>query len=179
MDTSQEKIKNRSDLESILRVNHAGEFSAVKIYEGQLKVLCESSIEKELRHILDQETKHRDLFEAELKKRNIHPTLFQPIWGKISYGLGVGSALLGKKAAMACTVAVEEVIEEHYKDQLDSFSKEPPSDVKTLIHKCYQEEVEHKDTALEHEVSDSKKHEALSKVVKVGCRAAIWLSKRL
>jgi ubiquinone biosynthesis monooxygenase Coq7 len=179
MDSSQEKIKDNSDLESILRVNHAGEFSAVKIYEGQLKVLSESTIAPELRHMLDQESEHRNLFEAELKKRNIHPTLFQPLWGKISYGLGVGSSLLGKKAAMACTVAVEEVIEEHYKDQLDSLSKESPNDVKTLIHTCYQEEIEHKNIGIEYGVSDMKGYKSFSKVIKVGCRAAIWLSKRL
>src|SRR5271156_2811283 len=134
----------KKTIEAMIRVNHAGEYGALRIYEGQLKELKNSSITADLEHMLTQEKAHLKAFEAELKKHELPPTLLQPLWDKVGFVLGVGSALLGKKAAMACTVAVEEVIDEHYASQLRMLETEPAhNSLHTLIAQCHAEELEH------------------------------------
>ncbi len=159
----------------MIRVNHAGESAAVQIYEGQLRILGESSIAPTLRYMLTQEKKHLNRFESERMQRNIAPTAFQPLWHKASYALGMASALLGKEAAMACTVAVEEVIDEHYAAQLRALTESPEENLKKLIHTCHQEELEHKDEA---QSLGGPKHAIFKQIIKTGCRLAIYLSER-
>lgn len=179
MEKPENKIETSPLLTSFLRVNHAGERAAVKIYEGQLKVLGESRSALALQHMLDQESQHYNHFNKELKKRQIHPTLLQPLWDHAAYGLGIASALLGPQAAMACTVAVEEVIEQHYAKQLKNLPEDTSDEIHKLIETCREEEIAHKDTALSHDANDMKGYKTLTKTVKAGCRLAIWLSERL
>lgn len=179
MDTAQKEIETSPALQSLLRVNHAGEWAAVKIYEGQLRVLKDSPSASILRHMLDQESKHYKKFDTALYQHNIHPTLLQPFWERAAYGLGVVSALLGTKAAMACTVAVEEVIEDHYTHQLNHLPSDTPPQIQNLITECYQEEVAHKEIGNNHHAQDMKGYKAFTGAIKAGCRLAIWLSKRV
>lgn len=179
MDSCEKEMKFSADLESLLRVNHAGEWAAVQIYQGQLRVLGDSKTAPHLCHMLQQESKHHHLFENELKKRNIHSTLFEPFWEKTAYSLGVFSALLGTKAAMACTVAVEEIIEEHYSQQLCDLPSDIPEEIHASISQFYQEEVEHKNIGISCSAQEMKGYKSFTKVIKAGCRLAIWLSKRL
>ena len=179
METSEKEIETSPALQSLLRVNHAGEWAAVKIYQGQLRVLKDSGPANTLHHILAQEFKHYEKFDAALRERRIQPTLLQPIWERAAYGLGVVSALLGTKAAMACTVAVEEVIEKHYAQQLNHLPSDTSPDVRNLVSDCYAEEIEHKDIGALHHAHEMKGYKAFTGTIKAGCRLAIWLSKRL
>jgi ubiquinone biosynthesis monooxygenase Coq7 len=168
-------MNKKIDTNSIIRVNHAGESAAVRIYEGQLRVLGESSVAPTLYHMLYQEQTHLEKFEAERIRRNIALTSFHPLWHRASYALGMASALFGKEAAMACTVAVEEVIDEHYAAQLVALKESPEEDLKNLIHTCHQEELEHKEEA---EDLGNIGYSAFKKIIKTGCRLAIYLSER-
>lgn len=178
MEKYDKKIETSRKLASFLRVNHAGERAAVKIYEGQLKVLGDSRSSAALKHMLDQEIRHYNDFDKELKKRTIHPTLFEPVWDKAAYGLGIISALLGSKASMACTVAVEEVIERHYADQLQNLPEDTSDEIQKLIFTCREEEINHRETGLSYNAEDMKGYKTFTKTVKAGCRLAIWLSER-
>lgn len=168
-------MKKKLDTSSIIRVNHAGESAAVRIYEGQLRVLEDSSLALTLQHMLTQEKRHLEKFELERNQRAIAPTVFQPLWHKASYALGVASALLGKEAALACTVAVEEAIDEHYTAQISSLKESSEEELKALIHTCHQEELEHKEEA---ESLGDPRYSSLKKVIKTGCKLAIYLSER-
>ncbi len=170
----------KKTIEAMIRVNHAGEYGALRIYEGQLKVLKNSSIASELKHMLAQEKAHLEAFEEELKNHELPPTALQPLWDKAGFIIGVGSALLGKKAAMACTVAVEEVIDDHYCNQLAILESHPAhKKLQQLIAQCHQEELEHRNIGLQKGAGEGKNYQAFSFAVKTACRAAIWLSKRL
>ncbi len=179
METFKKELTTSSSLTSFLRVNYAGELAAVKIYQGQLRVLKESKEAPTLQRMLCQETQHYEKFNAELQKRDIPPSLLQPVWEKAAYGLGVISALLGTKAAMACTVAVEEVIEDHYAQQLDNLPPDTPSDLRDLIAECYEQEIEHKNIGTQYHPKEMKGYKSLTTAIKVGCHLAIWLSKRI
>ncbi|MAP25038.1 MAG: demethoxyubiquinone hydroxylase family protein [Rickettsiales bacterium] len=167
-------------LHRMLRVNQAGEHGAVRIYAGQKAVLGDSSIGAELDHMAIQEQEHKQLFDSLLVHHKIRPTVLSPIWHGAGYALGFATALMGKKAAMACTVAVEEVIEKHYQDQLDTLQKTPniPEEIVSTIRKCQAEEIEHKDLAIEQEAKSFKGYKPLSFAIKTGAKAAIWLSER-
>lgn len=169
---------NREQIEKIIRVNHAGEFGAKRIYEGQLAFLKNKEAQKNIQHMKEQELEHLQYFENELVKRKIRPTALTPIWNVAGYALGAATALMGEKAAYACTVAVEEVIEEHYQSQLDSLSAED-AELKTAIEKFKAEETEHKDTSLKNDAENFVGYEILSTAIKAGSRAAIWLSSRV
>lgn len=167
-------------LAAILRVNHAGEVGAVRIYEGQRAVLGDSSVGQTLHHMQEQETVHRDIFHKLLTQHQVKPTVFNPLWTVLAYGMGYGSALLGKKAAMACTVAVEEVIEDHYQDQLHTLERESDHQyVKEAIQKCLAEEIEHRDIGLAHQAKDLPFYPLFSAAIKGASKTAIWLSKKL
>ena len=167
-------------LHSMLRVNQAGEFGAIRIYKGQQDVLGDSSIGPTLTHMYDQEKQHKDLFDALLVKHQVRPTALSPLWHITGYLLGYGSALLGKKAAMACTVAVEEVIDAHYQEQLDTLSiYEAPQDIKDTIEKCHVEECEHRDIGLQHGAQSLPAYLLFSTAIKGAAKLAIWLSKRI
>lgn len=165
-------------LERIVRVDHAGEFGAVRIYEGQLAVLKNSPEAEKIRHMKEQEEVHRRKFEELIVERRVRPTLLTPFWHVAGYALGAGTAMLGPEAAMACTEAVEEVIDEHYQSQLDQLD-DSESELKEVIEKFRQEEVEHRDIAREEGAADAPGYELLTSGVKAASKMAIWLSSRI
>ncbi len=167
-------------IEQIIRVNHAGEFGAKRIYEGQLAVLGKGPAGETIRHMKEQELRHLEYFEKELSSRRIRPTAMHPIWNVAGFALGAATAMMGEKAAYACTVAVEEVIVEHYTSQLESLEKDAAEeDLKQAITQFRAEEDEHKETGLHNHAEQTPGYEALSAFIKAGSRAAIWLSKRV
>ncbi len=168
-------------IDRIIRVDQAGEFGAVRIYEGQLSVLGKSAKAPVIRHMHAQEVEHLETFSAMVAKRRVRPTALMPLWHLAGFALGAGTALLGEKAAMACTVAVEEVIDEHYTAQvrkLDEMGGQE-KDLRDTCEKFRQEELEHRATGLEHGAEQTPGYEGLSALVKTGSRLAIWLSERI
>lgn len=165
-------------VEEILRVDHAGEFGAVRIYEGQLAVLGDSPAAAAIRRMRDQEKKHYEAFQALLPARRVRPTLLSPLWHIAGFALGAGTALLGEKAAMACTVAVEEVIDEHYAGQVAELAEREP-ELAARLEQFRQEEVEHRDEAMASGATDTLGFEVLTTAIKTGSRLAIWLSTRI
>jgi ubiquinone biosynthesis monooxygenase Coq7 len=129
---------------SMLRVNHAGEYGAVRIYQGQLQALKKDHEQNAIKHMLKQEQQHLDFFTQELKNRNIRPSILHPLWHVGGWSLGFFSALLGKKHAFACTVAVEEVISEHYQSQI---SQNIEQNLTAKISQFQDEEIQHKDVS--------------------------------
>lgn len=164
-------------LARVLRVDHAGEYGARRIYEGQLAVLGRSACGPTLRHMHEQELAHLRTFEGLLVKHRVRPTVLQPVWHVAGFALGAATALLGEKAAMACTVAVEEVIDEHYAGQHARLADDQ-SDLKETIETFRQEELQHRDIGLEHGAEEAPAYALLSGAVKAGSRLAIWLSER-
>lgn len=171
-------LSPRERLERIIRVDHAGEFGAVRIYEGQLAVLGETDSGETLRYMKEQEEVHREKFEELLAARRVRPTLLSPVWHVAGFALGAGTALLGKEAAMACTEAVEEVIDEHYRAQLEMLGDDE-TDLKETISRFRDEEIEHRDTARAEGASAAPGYELLTTAVKTGSKLAIWLSSRI
>lgn len=167
---------NRQILESIIRVNQAGEFGAKRIYEGQMAVLKGN---KKIEHMYKQELEHLAYFDKQSKTRNIKPTVFTPLWNLAGFALGAGTALLGEKAAMACTVAVEEVIDEHYQEQLQMLSKTSEKELYKKIEKFRAEELEHRDTGIEHGAEQAPAYNLLTQFVKCASKVAIYISKRV
>jgi len=162
----------------ILRVDHAGEYGAVRIYEGQLAVLGRRRAGRVIRHMAEQEREHLATFNALLPQRRGRPSLLQPLWHVAGFALGAATALLGSRAAMACTVAVEEVIDEHYAKQV-ALLGDDEAELRTLCENYRQDELEHRDTGLAHGAEQAPAHAALTAVVKSGSRAAIWLAERI
>lgn len=170
----------KASLEVMLRVDHAGEYGAVRIYQGQQAVLGSSSIGPDLQHMLDQERQHQQKFETLILKHRIRPTLLSPLWHVAGYALGYGSALLGKKAAMACTVAVEQVIETHYQEQLKAlYSEHVDPEICSTIENCLAEEIEHKDMGLEYGAQEMSGYSLFTGAIKRASKLAIWLSSRI
>lgn len=169
----------RARLERILRVDLAGEYGARRIYDGQLAVLGRTKAGPTIQHMWEQEAEHLDYFQKAVPRHRVRPTALQPLWHMAGFALGAGTALLGEKAAMACTVAVEEVIDEHYADQAAQLSDEgEEGELKRAIEKFRADELEHRDTGLAHGAEETAGYEALSAVIKAGSRLAIWLSER-
>lgn len=166
-------------IERMIRVDHAGEYGAVRIYEGQLAVLGDSAAAPAIRHMADQEEVHLAKFNELVAERRVRPTALMPLWHMAGFALGVGTALLGEKAAHACTVAVEEVIDEHYAGQVAKLEGEGEDDLRDTFETFRQEEVEHHDTALELGAEEAPAYEALTGAVKAASRLAIWLSERI
>ncbi|KAK2575598.1 hypothetical protein KPH14_011306 [Odynerus spinipes] len=167
-------------VDSIIRVDHAGELGADRIYAGQMAVLGNTSMGPTIQHMWDQEKKHRAKFEELIRKYRARPTVLVPVWNIAGFLLGAGTALMGEKAAMACTVAVETVIVEHYNDQLrhlmetgETVDKELLETIKTFR----DEEQEHHDTGIEHGAEQAPFYEALTQIIKLGCKTAISISK--
>lgn len=168
----------------MLRVDQAGEYGAVRIYQGQMAVLGETAARPVLGHMLAQEEHHLATFNRLVGERRVRPTLLQPFWHVAGFALGAGTALLGEKAAMACTVAVEEVIDEHYADQVARLdaragTADAEPDLRQTFEKFRQEEVEHRDTGLANGAENAPGYGLLSAAIKTGSRLAIWLSARL
>lgn len=168
-------------IDRIVRVDHAGEYGATRIYEGQVAVLGERHrAARELRHMLEQEQEHLKAFEELIVERRARPTALAPIWHVTGYALGAATALLGERAAMACTVAVEEAIDEHYAGQAKALEGLPEEeDLKSVVEKFRQDELEHRDTALAHGAEQAPAYPLLSASIKAGSRLAIWLSERI
>lgn len=166
---------NADSLDEIIRVDHAGEYGANRIYEGQLLVLGKKPIAAKLRHMLKQEQEHLQKFNELIVEKRVRPSVLMPLWHIGGLALGVGSALLGEKAAMACTVAVEEVIDEHYKNQEPLIED---AELKATIQKFRAEEIEHRDTGLEHKAQEMPGYGIFTGIVKTISRSAIFLAKR-
>jgi ubiquinone biosynthesis monooxygenase Coq7 len=165
-------------VEAIIRVDQAGEFGATRIYDGQLAVLRRGPAAEAVRHMAEQEKHHRAVFDAMIPARRVRPTLLSPLWHVAGYALGAATALMGEKAAMACTVAVEEVIDDHYRHQAESLGNSEPA-LKAVIEEFRAEELEHRELGLAHGATETPGYEALKLVVKTGSKLAIWLSARI
>ena len=174
------KSEKKAKVESMIRVNHAGEYGAKRIYQGQLEVLAETDAYETVKEMHDQELKHLEYFEEEIITRGTRPTLLMPLWHFLGFGLGKITAKIGKEAAMACTVAVEEVIEEHYEEQLAELNElGDENELATAIKKFQAEEIEHKNTAIKNDALETVGYTLLSAFIKKASRCAIWLSKRI
>ena len=176
------KKTNRKTLEEIIRVDHAGERGAIKIYEGQLLALKTIKQDSALKDIIEKmkehESEHLEYFEKEIQKRKIKPTYLLPLWDLMGVTLGFGTALLGKKAAMLCTVAIEEVIEDHYQNQLKKLGNDE-MDLKAKIEKFIEDEVAHKNIAYEAGASDRGLYSVMDKVIRTGSKIAITISEKI
>jgi ubiquinone biosynthesis monooxygenase Coq7 len=162
----------------MLRVDHAGEYGATRIYEGQLDVLGRGRAAGVIRQMAEAEKRHLARFETLLKERRVRPTLLHPLWNVAGYALGAATALLGDQAAMACTVAVEEVIDEHYQAQAARLAEEDPALRETIL-SFRDDEIAHRDLAIAQGAEESAGYDLIGAVVKTGSRVAIWLSTRL
>ena len=169
-------------LEEIIRVDHAGERGAIKIYEGQLLALKTFKQDEELRRKIEEmkehEAEHLNFFNKEIEKRNIKPTKLLPVWDLLGVALGFGTAMLGKKAAMLCTASVEEVIDDHYKNQTYHL-KEDEKELKEKIVKFREDELEHKDIAYSEGATKKGIYNLLDKVIKTSSRIAITISEKI
>ena len=172
---------NKKKIEEFIRVDHAGERGAVKIYEGQLLALNtfvkDDNLKKTIEEMKVHEKEHCDFFESEIKKRNISPTKFLPLWDLLGVGLGFGSTLLGKKAAMLCTASVEEVIDEHYLNQIKQLDKNEAKLKKKII-KFREDELHHKDIAYEKGATKKGLYSIMDKIIKTGSKLAINISEK-
>jgi ubiquinone biosynthesis monooxygenase Coq7 len=165
-------------VESMIRVNQAGEYGAMRIYAGQLAVLRHGAAAEKIKEMAAQEREHLDAFNTLAAERRVRPTALEPLWHLAGFALGAATALMGEKAAMACTVAVEEVIEQHYADQAAKLG-EDEAPLRETIEKFRADELGHRDTAVEHHAREAPGYELLSSAIKAGSRLAIWLSTRV
>ena len=174
--------KTNNRVEEFIRVDHAGERGAVKIYEGQLlalnTIIKNEDLKKTIEEMKIHETEHCQFFENEIQKRNIKPTKLLPLWDLLGVGLGFGSTLLGKKAAMLCTASVEEVIDKHYLDQINQLGPEE-KELKKKITKFRQDELDHKDIAYEEGASKKGVYSIMDKIIKTGSKLAIRISEKI
>jgi 3-demethoxyubiquinol 3-hydroxylase len=167
-----------SETARMIRVDHAGEYGATRIYDGQLAVLGRSRARDEIRRMSEQEKRHLAAFDRLLPERRVRPTLLQPLWHVAGFALGAATALLGERAAMACTVAVEEVIDEHYRGQAERLGGADPALSETIV-EFRADELAHRDTAIAMGAEETLGYDLLSAAIKTGSRLAIWLSERL
>ena len=170
----------RTPVARFLRVDHAGEYGAVRIYSGQLAVLGRSSTGPVIREMAAQEQEHLAAFDALVVERRVRPSALMPLWHVAGFALGAGTALFDERAAMACTVAVEEVIDEHYAEQIEALEDAgDETDLKQRLERFRADEIEHRDTGLAHGARQAPGYEPLTAFVKAGSRLAIWLSERI
>jgi ubiquinone biosynthesis monooxygenase Coq7 len=162
----------------MIRVDHAGEYGAGRIYAGQIAVLGHGPQGDVLRHMQAQEQVHLEKFSALIAERQVRPTALLPFWHVAGFALGAVTAALGTRAAMACTVAVEEAIDEHYRAQTESLGAEEP-ELRQTIETFRQEELEHRDIGLAHDAESTPGYRVLSALIKTGCKVAIALSERI
>jgi len=176
------KKTNKNKIEEFIRVDHAGERGAIKIYEGQLlalnTVVKNEELKKKIEKMQTHERKHCDYFEKEIKRRNIKPTKFLPLWDLLGVGLGFGSTLIGKKAAMLCTASVEEVIDKHYQNQINQL-KNDEKELKSKIIKFRDDELHHKDIAYEEGATKEGFYSIMDKIIKTGSKIAISISEKI
>ena len=176
------KKTDKSKLKEFIRVDHAGERGAIKIYEGQLLALStivkNNDLKEMIRDMKEHEQEHCNFFEDEIRKRNIKPTKLLPLWDLLGLGLGFGSTILGKKAAMLCTASVEEVIDGHYKSQIDQIGSDE-IDLKKNIIKFRNDEINHKDIAYDNGATKEGFYTIIDKVIKTGSKLAIKISEKI
>jgi ubiquinone biosynthesis monooxygenase Coq7 len=165
-------------VDSIIRVDHAGEYGATRIYAGQLAVLGRTRSAPALREMAAQEKEHLAHFEKLVADRRVRPTALSPLWHVAGFALGAATALMGERAAMACTEAVEEVIDEHYARQAEALG-EDEAELRAAILRYRDDEIAHRDLARAEGAADAPGHELITSAVKLGSRLAIWLSSRL
>jgi ubiquinone biosynthesis monooxygenase Coq7 len=161
-----------------IRVDHAGEYGAAQIYAGQLAVLGRGVHGPVLRHMKDQEQVHLDTFSALISSRRVRPTVLLPFWRVAGFALGAVTAAMGARAAMACTVAVEETIDEHYRAQEEALTDDE-ADLRATIATFRAEELEHRDIGLANEAELTPGYRVLSAAIKAGCKAAIKISEQI
>ena len=170
-------------LDEVIRVDHAGEFGAVRIYEGQLAVFERrqdaSDTAAVISEMADQEAKHLETFDRLVLERRVRPTALAPVWHAAGYALGVATALMGPRAAMACTVAVEEVIDEHYAQQIAQEKVQADSELAAALSSFREDELQHRDIALSHDAEAAPGYALLSAAIKTACRTAIKLSEKI
>ena len=173
---------SKNKVEEFIRVDHAGERGAIKIYEGQLLALNLFIKDKKLKEMIeemkDHEKEHLEFFDNEIKKRNIKPTKLLPLWDLLGVGLGFSSAIMGKKATMLCTASVEEVIDGHYQNQINQIQSDE-KDLKEKIKKFREDELDHKDIAYENGANKDGVYYFFDKIIKTGSRIAISLSEKI
>jgi ubiquinone biosynthesis monooxygenase Coq7 len=173
---------SKNKIEEFIRVDHAGERGAVKIYEGQLLALNtlveDEKLKKTIEEMKVHEKEHCEFFEKEIKKRNIKPTKLLPLWDLLGVTLGFSSTLLGKKATMLCTASVEEVIDKHYQNQIDQLDKSE-KELKNKIIKFREDELHHKDIAYKKGATKKGCYSILDKVIKTGSKIAINISEKI
>ena len=176
------KKTNKKKIEEFIRVDHAGERGAIKIYEGQLLALNtfvkDENLKKTIEKMKNHEKEHLDFFNKEIKKRKIKPTKLLPIWDLLGIGLGFSSAMMGKKAAMLCTASVEEVIDKHYQNQLDQLHSDEKN-LKKKIKKFRDDELHHKDIAYKQGASKKGFYSIFDKIIKTGSKVAINISEKI
>ncbi|MBV7258525.1 demethoxyubiquinone hydroxylase family protein [Erythrobacter crassostreae] len=172
---------NRDELHRMIRVDQAGEFGATRIYEGQLAVMGDRGPHSaEIRHMAEQEEVHRAKFDALMAERGVRPTALHPFWSAAGYALGAGTALLGPKAAMACTAAVETEIDKHYSEQLERLAEtDSEPELAEMIETFREEELEHRDAALANGAEQAPAYPLLSGAIRLGCKIAIKVSERV
>ena len=176
------KKTNKKKIEEFIRVDHAGERGAIKIYEGQLlalnTIVKNDELKKKIEQMQVHELEHSNYFENEIKKRNIKPTKFLPLWDLLGLGIGFGSTLMGQKAAMLCTASVEEVIDEHYQNQINQL-KNDEKELKSKIIKFREDELHHKDIAYKEGATKEGFYSIMDKVIKTGSKIAIVISEKI
>lgn len=173
---------SHTDIDAMIRVDHAGEYGAVRIYEGQLAVLrrrgAQTSVAT-IEHMAEQEQRHLKAFDRLVNERKVRPTALEPVWRVAGFALGAITAAMGEKAAFACTAAVEEVIDEHYASQIASLEDGRDPHLKAAVEDFRADEAAHRDTAIENGAEQTPGYRLLSKTIKAGCRIAIKLSERI
>ena len=176
------KKTDRKKIEEFIRVDHAGERGAIKIYEGQLLALNlfikDNKLKEMIQEMKDHEKEHLEFFDNEIKKRKIKPTKLLPLWDLLGVGLGFGSAMMGKKATMMCTASVEEVIDGHYQNQINQIQSDE-KDLKEKIKKFRQDELDHKDIAYENGANKDGIYYFFDKIIKTGSKIAINISEKI
>ena len=170
---------DKNILDQIIRVDHAGEYGATRIYDGQIAIFGkESKIGKTIQHMADQEQEHIEKFNELIIEKRVRPTALLPLWNVAGFALGAGTALMGEKAAMACTVAVEKVIGDHYREQQDLL-EDDEKELKKTIAKFEKDELEHHDIGLEHDAENAPGYKIMTKIIEIGCKTAISISKKI
>ena len=176
------KKSNKNKIKEFIKVDHAGERGAIKIYEGQLlalnTIVKNDELKKKIEGMKEHEKEHANYFESEIKKRGINPTKFLPLWDLLGVGLGFGSTILGKKAAMLCTVSVEEVIDKHYQNQINQIESDE-KELRNKIIKFREDELHHKNIAYNEGATKEGVYSILDKIIKTGSKIAINISEKI
>ena len=180
--TAQDRLPGdptRDELvERMIRVDHAGEYGAVRIYAGQRAVLRHGETARVIDDMAEKEREHLETFERLVSERRVRPTALMPLWHVAGFALGAATAMMGARAAMACTAAIEEVIDEHYADQANRLGDDE-AELRETIETTRADEAAHREEALAHEAEQAPGYELLTGAIKTGSRLAIWLSTRI